>query len=123
MNLQNFFEKHSVLGIHYLIGSKGTIEKSIPENQVANHAKGHNQTSIGIELINKGDGKEAYSEEQIKSLINLLKEIRSRYKIPLVNIKGHSDIDTRTFECGSSKIKKKQDPGSNFPWSKIKKSL
>ena len=122
-SMKRYLEQHPTLGIHYLIGRDGTIVKSIPENQVANHAYGHNKTSIGIELINRGNGRDPYPEAQITSLIRLLKEIRKRHNINIDDIKGHSDVDSRTFRCGGTRIKEKQDPGANFPWELLKNEL
>lgn len=122
-SMKRYFEQHPTLGIHYLIGRDGTIVKSIPENHVANHAYGHNKTSIGIELINRGNGRDPYPGAQITSLIKLLKEIRKHHNINIEDIKGHGDIDSRTFKCGGNRIKQKQDPGANFPWELLKNEL
>ena len=122
-SMKRYFEQHPTLGIHYLIGRRGAIAKSIPEDQVANHAYGHNKTSIGIELINRGDGYDPYPEAQIASLIQLLKEIREHHSIRMEEIEGHSDIDDRTFRCGAIVVKGKQDPGANFPWERVKREL
>jgi N-acetyl-anhydromuramyl-L-alanine amidase AmpD len=122
-SMKRYFENHSILGIHYIIGRDGTIVKSVPEDQIAYHAYGHNKTSIGIELINRGDGHDPYPESQIVSLIELLKEIRTRHNIKIEDINGHSDLDHRTFQCGSTLIKQKQDPGPNFPWERVTDQL
>lgn len=114
------FEGHKTFGVHYVIDRKGKTVKSIPENQVANHAYGHNKTSIGVELVNKGDGKDPFPSVQIDALVKLIKEIRNRWKnISVSNVKRHSDVDTRTFDCGGKKVKKKQDPGNKFPYEGI----
>ncbi len=119
-SMKSYFEQHAELGIHYLVGRDGQVAKSIPEGQVANHAIGWNERSIGVELINKGDGKDPFPEAQIGALVGLIKEIRQRHRIDIANIKGHTEVDQRTFECGGKKVKTKQDPGPLFPWDRVR---
>src|SRR5437867_12881130 len=45
---KKFFEMDPERSIHYIIDRAGLVVSSVPENQVANHAKGNNQSSIGI---------------------------------------------------------------------------
>jgi N-acetyl-anhydromuramyl-L-alanine amidase AmpD len=119
-----FFERHPVIGIHYLVGRDGRVLKSIDEDRVANHAIGWNERSIGIELINKGDGKENYPHAQMLSLEVLLRKLRFKYPlIKIQNIVRHSDVDKRVFKCGLHWIKQKQDPGSKFEFKKFLKKI
>lgn len=111
-----YFESHEILSIHHIVDRAGTVVSSIPEDQVAHHAIGHNSTSIGIELVNSGSGQEPYPEAQISALINLVKAIQQRWSIESGSIKRHSDVDTRTFTCGGMEVKAKQDPGANLKW-------
>lgn len=101
---------------HYFIHQNGTIYQLIDEKKRAWHAgvsywQGEtdiNSRSIGIELDNRGHehGYHPFPEIQIKNLIKLLDDIRSRYTIMNKNIIGHSDIAPN----------RKQDPGHLFPW-------
>ena len=116
---KKYIEDHEEISIHYVIDRAGTTLVSLPENKQANHAFGHNKNSIGIELVNKGDGKEKYPKEQVDALKNLLKELTGKYGIHKSNVYRHSDIDSRTFSCGGKEIKRKQDPGDAFPWEEI----
>lgn len=116
---------HGPVSSHYLIGdTPPTIYQLVDENQRAWHAgesqwKGRtwlNSSSIGIEIVNKGfrdtpGGRVwyPYSEEQIQSLLMLLKDISSRYKIDPQNFIGHSDIAPL----------RKLDPGPLFPWKRL----
>ena len=52
-----------------------------------------------------------------------LYSIRTRHGVPLENIKGHADVDERTFRCGGGTYKTKVDPGANFPWARIRSAL
>ena len=106
---------------HYLINRKGEITKMVSERKTAWHAgksrwKNYinlNRYSIGIELVNKGHefGYQKFSTSQIKSLINLCKVLKKKYKIKQENFLGHSDIAPL----------RKVDPGEKFPWQKLSK--
>jgi N-acetyl-anhydromuramyl-L-alanine amidase AmpD len=121
---KKFFELHPSVSIHYIIDRQGHISKSIDEAKVAWHAKGKNATSIGIELVNDGDGIEPFAALQIATLSELVKAIKVRH----VNIKNnsiirHSDVDKRTFKCAGKRAKLKQDPGPQFPFKSFIKGL
>ena len=116
---------HGPVSSHYLVGdTPPTIYKLVDENQRAWHAgesqwRGRtwlNTSSIGIEIVNKGfrdtpNGRVwyPYTEGQIQSVIALLKDISTRYKIDPHNIIGHSDIAPL----------RKLDPGPLFPWKRL----
>lgn len=98
---------------HYLIDRKGNIYRLVTEKNIAYHAgesevpdgrTSVNNFSIGIELMNKEDGK--FTNEQYDSLNKLLKDLKSRYIIKYVL--GHSQIAPG----------RKTDPW-NFDWKKI----
>jgi N-acetyl-anhydromuramyl-L-alanine amidase AmpD len=118
-----FFDRHPFLGIHYVVDREGVVLASTPESRIANHALDHNDTSIGIELVHNGDGEEPFEPMQIEALIALLKSIRGRHRIPIENIRGHGEVDERTFGCGGKVYKTKVDPGANFPWARVRAAL
>jgi hypothetical protein len=120
---KTFFDRHPFLGIHYVVDRDGVALASTPEDRVANHALDNNATSIGIELVHAGDGLEPFGARQIDALIGLIGSIRSRYAIPIASIKGHSDVDVRTFPCGGALYRTKMDPGPNFPWTLLRGAL
>lgn len=116
---------------HYLIpdtppvsGGKPVIWQLVPESELAWHAgvsfwRGAtrlNDTSVGIELENKGytrrgDVKQFYpfNPPQIQVLETLAKEIISRYNIAPQNVVAHGDIAPQ----------RKVDPGPLFPWQQL----
>jgi hypothetical protein len=112
----DFFRKDPVLGIHYVIGRDGAVEAMVPEGEIANHALGHNKTSIGIEMVNTGDGIDPFPEAQIAALEKLLKDIRVRHGLKADQIVTHQEIDTRQLPCG---IAQKVDPGPAFPFAAV----
>jgi N-acetylmuramoyl-L-alanine amidase len=102
---------------HYLICEKGEIYAHVPEHKRAWHAgllsrweddAKLNAMSIGIELVNPGMGPDYrdFTTDQMKSLVELTKDILSRYNISPFHILGHSDIAPD----------RKVDPGDRFDW-------
>jgi N-acetyl-anhydromuramyl-L-alanine amidase AmpD len=84
---------------HYIIGREGTIYQLVKEKNISFQAGKSslpdgrtcvNSCSIGIELITTKDSLDAPTEQQIKSLTLLVKDIKNRYKIKYVL--RHSDI-------------------------------
>lgn len=113
---------------HYLIPAvpplhrgKPRIWQLVAEQDLAWHAgisfwRGTtriNDTSIGIELENRGWQKSAgekyfapFEPAQIQALIPLAKDIIARYDIKPQNVVAHADIAPQ----------RKDDPGPLFPW-------
>ena len=125
---------------HYLIldNDDNKIYSLVPESQRAWHAGSGgfggrtilNDTSIGIEIVNKGiqpqylkalkDSELNYhpyehfvefDELQVKKVAQLVQDIAKRYDISPKNIIGHADM------APSRKI----DPGAKFPWERLYK--
>ena len=125
---------------HYLIldNDDNKIYSLVPESQRAWHAGSGgfggrnilNDTSIGIEIVNKGiqpqylkalkDSELDYhpyehfvefDELQVKKVAQLVQDIAKRYDISPKNIIGHADM------APSRKI----DPGAKFPWERLYK--
>ncbi|MBV8044370.1 N-acetylmuramoyl-L-alanine amidase [Pluralibacter sp.] len=116
---------------HYLIPEnpplhhgKPRIWQLVPEDELAWHAgvsfwRGAtriNDTSIGIELENRGWRKTAgvksfapFAPSQIAALIPLAKDIIAHYHIAPQNVVAHADIAPQ----------RKDDPGPLFPWQAL----
>lgn len=116
---------------HYLIPEqppryqhKPRIWQLVPEEDLAWHAgvsywRGStriNDTSIGIELENRGWQKTSgvkqftpFEPAQIAALVPLAKDIITRYNIRPENVVAHSDIAPQ----------RKDDPGPLFPWQAL----
>ncbi len=113
--LRTFTLTRTEVSAHYVIDDNGKIYHMLNDYYRAWHGgvgqwgnnTDLNSSSIGIELDN--NGYEVFSEAQIKSLLALLKDLKSKYKIPTMNFIGHSDI------APSRKV----DPNANFPWKKL----
>jgi N-acetylmuramoyl-L-alanine amidase len=106
------------LGIHYMIDRGGTLRASVPEDEVANHVFHYSGRSIGIELINNGDGLDLFPDAQLASLVKLLRDIKQRRGITRDGIKRHSDLDHALLSCDRTQ-RRKVDPGAAFPYKLI----
>ena len=113
--LKTFTIKESKVSAHYVIGQDGKVVHMLNDYLRAWHSgvsswgrnTDINSASIGIELDN--NGKQAFSQLQINSLLALLTKLKKDYNIPTENIIGHSDIAPT----------RKQDPSSLFPWKML----
>ncbi|MBX9486890.1 N-acetylmuramoyl-L-alanine amidase [Yersinia enterocolitica] len=116
---------------HYLVKThpeildgKPVVLQLVPESQRAWHAgvsywqgrNSLNDTSIGIEIVNKGFTERMlrrewypYNESQIELIERLTKDILERYNIDPTNVVAHSDIAPL----------RKSDPGPLFPWERL----
>jgi N-acetylmuramoyl-L-alanine amidase len=117
---------------HYYIDRDGAIYRYVPGDRVAHHVRGHNEHSIGIELVNRGrypdwwDSRrqamtEPYPETQVASLLALLAHLRQAFPA-LRQIAGHEDLDTALMPASDDparEIRRKLDPGPCFPWDAV----
>jgi len=111
--LKTFTLQRTKVSAHYVICKDGTVHHMLNDYFRAWHGGiskwGNNidinSSSIGIEIDN--NGFEPFEPQQINSLLNLLSILKNKYKIPVNNFIGHSDI------APSRKV----DPNINFPWS------
>ncbi len=114
---------------HYYIDRDGSVFRYVPDARVAHHVRGHNEHSLGIELVNMGrwpdwlDSRkqamtELYPDAQIDALITLIAHLRTG--LPnLRHIAGHEDLDTAMVAASddtSRQVHRKLDPGPLFPW-------
>jgi N-acetylmuramoyl-L-alanine amidase len=103
------------IAYHYLIMPNGKVKAGRPERCEGAHTVGYN-SYLGISLV--GDfssednptgkkGPTKPSEAQIASLLQLCRQLKKRYNIPLQHIVRHSDISNT--KC----------PGDGFPFRMI----
>ncbi len=117
---------------HYYIDRDGTIHRYVPGTRIANHVRGHNPDSIGIELVNLGRYPDwwglhhqqmidPYPAVQIDALRQLLAQLR-RECPNLREIAGHEDLDTDKVPASDApdqQVRRKLDPGPQFPWDEV----
>lgn len=111
-------EAHPRLGVHYMIDRHGTVVASVPEMQVAHHVLTYSERSLGIELINDGDGIDPFPEAQLTALVVLLRDLTRRYPIGPSGIRRHSDLDPGHMPCAPER-RRKVDPGAAFPFEAV----
>lgn len=111
-------EAHPKLSIHYMIDRDGMLRASVPEDEVANHVFRYSGESIGIELVNDGDGRDPFPKAQLDALVKLLRGIKQRRGIKRDGIKRHSDLDHALLWCDRTQ-RRKVDPGAAFPYKAI----
>ncbi len=110
--LKTFTVVKTQVSAHYVIGKDGKVYHMLNDYLRAWHAgtskwgsiSDMNSCSIGIEIDN--NGKEPYTDAQVKSLLVLLAQLKKNYNIPASNFIGHQDIAPL----------RKPDPGPFFPW-------
>jgi N-acetylmuramoyl-L-alanine amidase len=113
--IKTFTLTRTQVSSHYVIGRNGEVVQMLNDYLRSWHAgRGRwgndtdlNSASIGIELDN--NGFEPFTEQQIESLLLVLKRLKSKYAIPAANFIGHSDIAPG----------RKVDPSIYFPWKKL----
>lgn len=116
---KGFFDNAANPGMHYIVDRAGQVVASTPEDRFVNHAQDNGHDSVGIELVNDGDGQDPFPEPQIKALAKLIRAIADRHGLDRTAVVTHEEIDTRTFPCGGVAVKKKQDPGPLFDKSRV----
>lgn len=93
------------IGYHYYVRKDGSIYRGRPESMAGAHCNGINSISIGI-CAEGNFSEETMSNVQKQALLELVKDIKSRYDIKWV--RGHKEI--LSTSC----------PGTNFPLEEIK---
>lgn len=72
---------------HYVIDRNGDIYQMVRDSDRANHCKGANQNSIGIEHV--GTEQQALATAQAKATAALLRWLTEQYDVPRRRIFGH----------------------------------
>lgn len=117
---------------HYYLDRDGSLVAYVEPERIANHVRGWNLRSIGIEIVNTGrwphwyDSRqqamdEPYTEAQIAALLGLLTHLRERFPA-LRWIAGHEDLDTARVAASDDPaltVWRKRDPGPMFPWTRV----
>jgi N-acetylmuramoyl-L-alanine amidase len=117
---------------HYYVDRDGSTYRYVPGTRVANHVRGFNPRSIGIELVNLGrypdwwhsarqTMTEPYPPAQIAALRALLARLRAEFP-RLRDIAGHEDLDLARLPATDDparEVPRKLDPGPLFPWNVV----
>jgi N-acetylmuramoyl-L-alanine amidase len=112
-----FYDKKSQVSSHFTIGRDGSVIQNVSTFDRAWHAgasvdamgrKNVNNYSIGIELVNRDDGKDPYPDAQVQMLGFVIHEMMRRF--PIKQIVSHEFIAVPRG--------RKPDP-KGFPWEKL----
>jgi N-acetyl-anhydromuramyl-L-alanine amidase AmpD len=112
-----FKDTKSQVSAHFVVGKDGSIVQMVNQFERAWHAgasvdgfgrKDVNSRSIGIEIVNVGDGKDPYTEPQLRALDNLVEVIFHWHRIK--QITSHEYI--------AEPQGRKVDP-INVPWERM----
>ena len=133
------FLKSIGLSVHGFIKPDGTYEKMVSSPGNAFHAgksewnglSGLNSHFLGFELLVPGthdfgtfskaiETEGTYTEEQMKTSVEVVKYWIDEYNIPIETILRHSDCSGDDVR---GKGKGKTDPGSAFDWERFKQLL
>lgn len=117
--LDRLCDPASRVSAHFFIDEDGSVLELVAPAKRAWHAgisawAGRhrlNDVSIGIELVNPGHewGYRAFPPAQMTALIDLVRQLKRKWRIPRNRIVGHSDIAPA----------RKTDPGELFDWPRL----
>ena len=97
-----FSNPESGVSAHYVVAKTGRIYQMVEEERRAHHAgassfqgrEDFNRFSVGIEIVNKNDGQDAYPPDQFEAVVNLVDYLAAKYDIERQWIVTHADIST-----------------------------
>lgn len=124
LDVAHYFAKpEPEVSSHYVIDKEGVVVRCVPEALKAWHAgvsqlegrEGVNAFSIGIELVNRGDGKDPFTYPQMVACARLVRDLMQRYGVPASRVVGHRDV---ALPKG-----RKVDPADNFSYAKLVKLM
>ncbi|MFW6272343.1 MAG: N-acetylmuramoyl-L-alanine amidase [bacterium] len=108
-NYESIYEWHVIengwsdVGYHYIITKNGDVIEGRDINKIPAAVKYHNSGAISIVLT----GLNNFSQEQFKSLRQLVRNLQYDYKIPDHLVKGHNDYpEHRNRKCPNFNLKK-----------------
>ena len=117
---------------HYYIDRDGSIYEYVNPVHTANHTRGYNPRSVGIEMVNIGrypdwldSANQIMTETYTAKQISVLKKLLLHIKLECQNLKfiaGHEDLDVAMVAASDDADKqvfRKRDPGPHFPWQEI----
>jgi len=123
-----FANPDSGVSAHYVVAKNGDVYQMVEERNKAHHAgasefqgrRNFNDFSIGIEIVNKNDGQDAYPPDQFEAVVDLVNYLVEKYQMERQWIVTHADISTvgKTDPRGfpvHELISRVYDPVANLP--------
>lgn len=107
---------------HFLVDKQGRVLRLVPIERRAWHAgisalngREHvNDFSVGIEIMNRSDGRDPYTDAQYKAVALLIRRLRTCYDVPDTRIVSHAAV---ALPKG-----RKSDP-VGFDWPRLRRLL
>lgn len=111
----------SDVSAHYVIAQDGRIWQLVQLERAAWHAgeskmggRGSvNARSVGIEIVNPGDGVTSFTSRQYDAVIEVCRYLVDLYQIEEGNLLGHRDVAPG----------RKVDPADNFDWALVRRGV
>jgi hypothetical protein len=115
------------VSIHYVVGRRGEVARLVPDDRLAVHLtlnphSAISERSIGIELVNDGDGNDPFPQEQILALVDLLVELLCTHGLDSNALQGHGQLMPGQLVCNGVNTGRPRriDPGPAFPWETVR---
>lgn len=95
-----FLDPTAKVSAHFIVSKEGQITQLVPLEERAWHAgvseldgvPDVNNYSVGIEIVNRDDGTDPYPDVQYMAVARIIRQLRSRYRIPDARIVSHAQI-------------------------------
>jgi hypothetical protein len=115
--ISTFHNVHSLVSIHYIVDSDGTVYQLLHDTDIAYHAGNYwyNQRALGIENAGyAATGYQWYNAIQYQAEARLTAYLLSKYHIPLDrgHVIGHGDVPSRSLALMPNHV----DPGPYWLW-------
>ncbi len=82
------------------------VRKSCAHPDICAGATNINRLSLGIEIVNRQNGRDLFSDWQIKATAEIIRYAAGKYP-NLAHVVSHARLDPT----------RRTDPGANFPWA------
>lgn len=86
------------------------VRRSCAHPEICAGATNLNRASLGIEIVNKQDGKDGFSDWQVEAAARIVRYAAAKYP-KLVHVASHARLDPQ----------RRTDPGANFPWAEFRR--
>jgi N-acetylmuramoyl-L-alanine amidase len=99
--LEEFQQAHGrQVSAHYVIDRNGDIYQMVEDSERANHCRGANETTIGIEHV--GGEKDSLTAKQATASAALIRWLLEQYDIPRSKVFGHDFTPGYNLPGGTS---------------------
>jgi N-acetylmuramoyl-L-alanine amidase/AmpD protein len=98
--VQTFLNPAKKVSAHFVVGREGQVVQMVPVEKRAWHAglsalegvPHVNDYSVGIEIVNRNDGKDPFTDAQYEAVAGIIRFLRARYALPDSRLVSHAAI-------------------------------